>query len=265
MFVCPPLLTCEAFRYQKEQLSDSFRVITYDIRGHGQSESSDVPLSIPLLAEDIKQLMDVLNIRQTYICGYSTGGQLALEAMMTYPDRFLGGIIVSGMSEVSEWYSAFRISLAGFISGMRLKRLLCSAISWGNADCGKTFRQLYGYSVKGNIKNLSQYYHISKRYNCTSRLHTIKVPVLLIYGNKDKSFLRYARILQRHIPHCTLHLLEGATHQIPTKRARDMNNLIRLWIRGELVAVSPQDEHVPFLSGATDTADDGRMPAKPPT
>lgn len=88
-FIHPPLLTSEVFVYQK-QLSQHFQVITYDIRGHGSSQASERPLSIELMARDIRMLLDEIGIEQAYLCGYSTGGMILLEALLAYPERFLG-------------------------------------------------------------------------------------------------------------------------------------------------------------------------------
>jgi pimeloyl-ACP methyl ester carboxylesterase len=79
VFIHPPLLNRAVFRYQEVQLTDPFQVITFDIRGHGFSPPSETPLTYTLIAEDIKALLDHLNIRQAYLCGYSTGGGIALE------------------------------------------------------------------------------------------------------------------------------------------------------------------------------------------
>lgn len=78
------------FRLSKKQLSQHFQVITYDIRGHGSSQASERPLSIELMARDIRMLLDDIGIEQAYLCGYSTGGMILLEALLAYPERFLG-------------------------------------------------------------------------------------------------------------------------------------------------------------------------------
>jgi pimeloyl-ACP methyl ester carboxylesterase len=230
LFVPPPLLTEESFQYQKIQLADRFRVLTYDVRGHGHSEPSREPLTYPLLVEDIRQLLDLLQLPQVYICGYSTGGQLALAAMLTYPDRFLGGIIVSGMPGVSDWYLRMRITLAEWFTRLRLKRALTSLISLGNADSLRTFRNLYGSARLGDVRNLGQYYRISKKTSYVSRLGEITKPMLLIYGSKDKGFYRYADVLHRRLPNSTLCMLQNQKHHIPMKAARDMNELIAQFI-----------------------------------
>jgi pimeloyl-ACP methyl ester carboxylesterase len=231
VFLHPPLLTGETFNYQKYQLSDEFQIITYDMRGHGSSEYSRTPLTYPLLVEDLKQLLDLLGIKQAYLCGYSTGGQLALAAMLTWPERFLGGILISGAPGITDWYNRFRLSLAEAISRLSLKRLLCSAISFGNADAVQTFMQLYGHACKGHIRNLGQYYACSKDYSCTSLLQQIKAPVLLIFGGKDRSFHRYAHLLHRQLNDSTLYMIRNSKHQIPLKAAKEMNLLVRNWVK----------------------------------
>src|SRR5690554_6750965 len=83
LFIHPPLLTSANFLYQR-QLSEQYQIITFDIRGHGHSESSKTPLTYPLIVNDMIQLLNLLEIEQCYVCGYSTGGSIALEAMLTY-------------------------------------------------------------------------------------------------------------------------------------------------------------------------------------
>lgn len=233
IFIHPPLLTSANFRYQEVQLSDEFQVITFDIRGHGRSAVSKIPLTYGLIAEDVKQLLDHLDIRQAYVCGYSTGGSIALEAMLKYPDRFLGGIVISGMSELSDWYQKARVTAAVQLSRPVLVRLLALGITWGNADAGQTFRNLFRDARKGSGEQFRQYYRLSKRYNCTGLLPRIKAPVLLVYGQKDKGFHRYAKKLFRQLPKPTLIMIPNAKHQIPTKNAPELHDAIRRWIRGQ--------------------------------
>src|SRR5690606_126292 len=92
VFIHPPLLNSENFNYQMASLSDEFRTIAFDLRGHGFSGSSGQAFSYALLAEDIKQLLDKLDIEKAYLCGYSTGATVALEAMLAHPERYYGGI-----------------------------------------------------------------------------------------------------------------------------------------------------------------------------
>ena len=85
---------------------------------------------------------------------------------------------------------------------------------------------------KGNAKNIEQYYRYSLQYNCTQQLGKIKLPVLLIYGKDDKPFYDYAMLLHKKLPYAQLKFINHAKHQIPTKAANDLNEMIRQFIKG---------------------------------
>ncbi|MFS1514031.1 alpha/beta fold hydrolase [Chengkuizengella sp. SCS-71B] len=247
IFIHPPLLTCSNFIYQTQQLSDEFEVITFDIRGHGLSQSSKEPLTFSLIADDIIQLLDFLKIKRCYICGYSTGGTIALEAMLTYPDRFFGGILISAMSEVSDFKLKRRIMMAVGLTSIRAKSFLAYVITRGNADIKPTFKQLYKEAKRGNVKNIKQYYRATLSYNCSSKLKYLQTPQLLIYGDQDKGFHKYANILHKELPNNEIHFLQGKTHQIPTKSALHMNHLITDWIEKHQKELCKQNEDIAYL------------------
>lgn len=230
IFIHPPLLTLENFHYSVAKLSEYYHVVAFDIRGHGLSDRSEEPLTYPLIVQDILHLMDHLKIEKAYLCGYSTGGSIALEAMLSNPDRFKGGILVSAMSEVSDWWLKARIALAVSLTFVKAKPLISWSICGGNANNYTTFSQLNHAANKGTTASWKQYYTYSLSYNCTERLKQIQAPVLLMYGAKDKGFIRYADILHRQLPNNELHWIDQAKHQIPTKNDEAMNQLIHHWI-----------------------------------
>ncbi|TXK84318.1 alpha/beta fold hydrolase [Paenibacillus sp. N3.4] len=231
VFIHPPLLTLQTFHYQKEQLSGRFQVITFDVDGHGQSEPSKRELSYQGIVEDLKQLLDFLELEKVFVCGYSTGGSLVLEALLTYPERFYGGIVVSGMSELTDAYNTSRIWMAARMAGSGLfMNVLRNAITLGNADRDETYHRLYESSLGNTASRVQAYFNQSISYSCTSRLSGIQLPILLIYGQKDRGFHRYAQILHKKLPHSSLYFIKDAKHQIPFKNAQKMNDLIQLWV-----------------------------------
>lgn len=243
MFIHPPLLSGEVFRYQQAQLAGECSVITLDIRGHGRSERSGAPLTYALVAQDIVGLLDHLGLSKVFLCGYSTGGAIALEAMLAYPDRFEGGILVSAMSETSDAVIRARQRLAVAFASIRpMVPLLLKAISWGHADCMATYRRLVRESRMGYVPDMRRLYHYSVRYNCTERLTALRLPVLLLYGSKDRSLTRYRELLERSLADVETHLLGDGNRQLPTKSHRLMNGLIRRWIREQTEGEKPVRE-----------------------
>jgi pimeloyl-ACP methyl ester carboxylesterase len=55
-------------------LRDQFRLITYDVRGHGRSETPPAGYTSLDLPADFKSLMDALNIVRAHLVGHSYGG-----------------------------------------------------------------------------------------------------------------------------------------------------------------------------------------------
>jgi pimeloyl-ACP methyl ester carboxylesterase len=229
IFIHPPLLTSENFTYQEDELSKRYKVITFDIRGHGKSYYSSSLLTYPLIVEDIKQLLDHLGIEKAYVCGYSTGGSIVLEFLLTLPDRALGGIIVSGMSEARNVLKD-KIELGRSLAAQDAVPLIALSVSKTNSNNNEMFRLLFTSSMKGNAINIEQYYAYSAEYNCTDQLGNINLPVLLVYGKKDRQFHRYAKILHRKLQHNELKIVEHVKHQIPTKAADELNLYMKEFI-----------------------------------
>lgn len=230
IFIHPPVLTCANFEYQIEELSKNFKVIAFDIRGHGRSQYSKQPITYPLIVEDMKRLLDYLGVQKVFLCGYSTGGSIVLEFLLTFAERALGGISIGGMSEVRDGYLKNKIALAVKLAKAGAVSFLALSISWGNANTHKLFKKMFKEARKGNAKNMEQYYRYSLHYNCTNQLFDIKLPVLLIYGKKDKSFYEHAKLLHEKLPYNDLKFIDNVKHQIPTKAEKTLNEMIKQFV-----------------------------------
>ena len=73
---------------QMESLKEDFRVIAYDIRGHGSSEAGNENFSIDIFTNDLLFLMDALEVEKPILCGLSMGGYIALNAIGKFPQHF---------------------------------------------------------------------------------------------------------------------------------------------------------------------------------
>ncbi len=72
------------------------RVVAYDARGHGRSSPAPAPdaYTYELLAEDLREVLDKLEIRRAAIAGASMGAHTALRFALDHPDRvFALGLI----------------------------------------------------------------------------------------------------------------------------------------------------------------------------
>jgi pimeloyl-ACP methyl ester carboxylesterase len=69
------------------ELYEHFRILTYDLRGHGHSDTPRSGYSADAMAEDLIQLLDGLEIERPLIAGHSYGADIALYHALRNPDR----------------------------------------------------------------------------------------------------------------------------------------------------------------------------------
>src|SRR5215472_6257291 len=64
-----------------------FRLLRYDMRGHGQSSAPPPPYTVPDLMRDILALADYLHIGRFHFCGLSIGGMIGMSLALHAPER----------------------------------------------------------------------------------------------------------------------------------------------------------------------------------
>jgi 3-oxoadipate enol-lactonase len=77
-------------------LRSNFTLLMPDLSGFGESDLIESNYSITSLADDLRALMDLLNIKKAWVAGHSMGGYVSLAFAEAFPNRLLGlGLISS--------------------------------------------------------------------------------------------------------------------------------------------------------------------------
>ena len=77
----------EMWKPQVVEISKKFKVITFDLRGTGESDRPNIPYTMKMLAADINGLMDFLKIKKAHVIGRSFGGMIAQNFALLYPEN----------------------------------------------------------------------------------------------------------------------------------------------------------------------------------
>lgn len=72
---------------QIKALSRYFKVIWFDNRGVGESDRPNIPYTMKILTNDLKRLIDFLNIQKAHLIGHSLGSFIAQHFALNYPDH----------------------------------------------------------------------------------------------------------------------------------------------------------------------------------
>lgn len=75
---------------QVPALERDFKLLRYDLRGHGGSEATAGDYTIDTLVADLRTLLDSLRIQETHLVGLGLGGAIAQAFAIEHPDRLLG-------------------------------------------------------------------------------------------------------------------------------------------------------------------------------
>ncbi|MFC2033917.1 alpha/beta fold hydrolase [Chloroflexota bacterium] len=85
-----------AWYNQVPVFSQHYKVLTYDVQGHGQTQLSDKELTTDLWVEDLYALLKSLNINKTFLLGYSMGGGIASAFTIAHPEMINALILSNG-------------------------------------------------------------------------------------------------------------------------------------------------------------------------
>jgi 3-oxoadipate enol-lactonase len=216
---------------QIESLSNYCRVITYDIRGFGNSDAGNEEFTIELFAKDLISLMDALKIDITILCGLSMGGYIALNAIENYAGRF-SALILSDTSCKADTSEAKekRIKAIENIKNTgvekyadeSIKNLFASESFTGRSDEISAVRAMI---VKTRVQSLCNgLIALSMRKETSSILKEIKVPVLILVGNEDKiTPPSEAKFIHEKIKNSFLKVLEHAGHLSNMENSEEFN------------------------------------------
>nr|WP_328702262.1 alpha/beta hydrolase [Alicyclobacillus suci] len=231
IFVPPPMVGSFVFYKQAIDLSRQFRVILMELRGHAGSDVSKKPLSYPIVADDICHLMDSLNLYRAVVAGYSMGGQIALEFARRYPERAYGIIPISAFSEVCDARLRMELSMALKFAQPAGMQTLALALAVANADSRRALRNMYLSGMRCHVRNVADLFGEAIRYRCSDDLSSMRMPIQLVFGEKDRRLLRYREIFRNCLPQATQVVIPGAHHQVPTRAAETLNEEICRFLR----------------------------------
>jgi pimeloyl-ACP methyl ester carboxylesterase len=89
------------WRDYEPELAQHYRVLSYDLFGHGDSAASEKTLSLTVFSEQLRELLDELGIEQCAVIGFSMGGMINRRFAMDHPQRCTALVVLNSPHERS--------------------------------------------------------------------------------------------------------------------------------------------------------------------
>jgi 3-oxoadipate enol-lactonase len=225
------------WKTQIELLQENgFRVIAYDLRGHGQSGVGDGQYTVELFVDDLIALLDYLKITKTVVCGFSMGGYVALRAIERNPERFSALILCDTTSSSDSNEAKLRRAAA-------IKLIKKDGVKLFAEGFLKAVFSEQSFSIKQNIVDEVRKTILSNsaigvcgallamaaRTDTTESLSRISVPTLVLVGEHDTvTPPAAAKTMHNRIQNSKIHIIGNAAHMSSMENPNEFNeHLIR--------------------------------------
>ena len=218
------------FREQLPALAEIGRTIVYDHRGHGESQNvGDVAAyNFDQLVDDLRALLDALDVPRCDLLGHSMGGMLALRFVLAQPQRVASLVLMDTAARAPDQFPRAPLAAAGSIARSDGMATL-AALLRGRAADDPTRPE----AEKSLEREMGEAYWERRRRRLvamdpeafavlalelvdapplTARLRQITCPTLVMVGDQDASFLAPSDELVRGIPGAKKVVIPGAAH-----------------------------------------------------
>lgn len=219
---------------QLKALKENYRVIAYDVRGHGDSDCGTGDFSIELFVDDLLSFMNALKIDKAMLCGFSMGGYIALSAIEKHPDRF-DALILSDTTCLADTPEAKEKRLKTIESIKKkgvskfadesIKNLFApESLSTKEREIAHVREMILNTTQESLYKTLRAFY---ERKETCSKLQDINVPVLILVGKEDKITLpEAAQMMHEKIEDSLFSIIEHAGHLSNIENPLEFNKQI---------------------------------------
>lgn len=192
------------FEHQMGPFSQKYRVITPDTRGHGDSPRGEAPFTLDQFADDLKDFLDGLGIQKCHLLGFSDGGNIALIFALKYP-QYIEKMIVDGAN----------LDPSGLNNGDRIK----DKMNW------TILKAIKGSDPVKNAKWEMLDLMVTQPQIDSMSLRSLRMPTLVIAGDKDVIKEAHTRSIAAPIPNGRLAILPG-DHYVAQKNWKKFNDVV---------------------------------------
>ncbi len=234
---------CWSNQFSSSDLANDFRLIAFDIRGHGASEK---PVDMSryaddrLFADDVHGVMEAFSLRRPVLVGWSYAGRIVGDYAEAYGTSRIAGInYVCARTNNDPAYNGPGTDFLGDMSGndpdanIRATRDFVQAC-YEKQPSPEEFEAVFNYNmlVPAGIRGA----HLSRPASDGSILAKLDVPVLVTQGSEDKLVLRgLGELTAAVVPGARLSLYEGIGHAPFAEDAARFNRELAKFVRASQV------------------------------
>jgi 3-oxoadipate enol-lactonase len=217
---------------QVSALSHSYRVITPDLRGLGESDSRPGAATMNRMAQDVAELLDRLEISRAVVGGLSMGGYVALAFYKQFPSRVRALVLADTRAQadteegkqtrLQQAEKALAEGMAGISDSMLPKLLTPETVSKRPELVKRVRDMMLKTKPEGAAGALLG---MAERDDQTRLLSQISCPALILVGREDPiTPVQDSEKMHREIAGSRLVIIDNAAHVSNLERTEQFND-----------------------------------------
>lgn len=220
-----------------------YRVLTPDLRGHGESELGNGPATMAKHAADLLRLCEAEEVRLGVFVGVSIGGYALFEFWRRHRERVLGLVLSNTRasaeteeSRANRLRSANQVLSEGpaaFIEDM-LGKLIGSTTRSERPEIVAAARGMMQTMSSEDIAGVQR--GMADRPDSIETLSTINVPTLVIVGEQDVPPASAAELMRDRIPGSKLQVIGNAGHYAAMEQPEEYSTALLQFLRTRAVS-----------------------------
>jgi len=204
---------------QVDALAGRYRVIRWDMRGHGESDSPDDPRAYThdAMVADMAAILDACGVERAVVGGLSLGGFLSLAFHLAHPERVRALMLFDTGPGYKKHEARADWNRLAESYAVRFEREGLAALGGGAEVKVSKHRSAQGlaHAARGILAQTDA--------RVIQSLPHIAVPALLIVGSEDKPFLTGMDYMAAKIPNSNKVIIDGAGHAPNLERPQAFN------------------------------------------
>lgn len=217
----------------RTELADRYRLVTFDMRGHGQSPvPAGFAWSLDGMVADMLAVAEAAAADRFHLVGESIGGTVALACAAARPEKVLSLTVSNGahfgasIQNVESWREIMETrGMDGWSAHMMAERFFDDALN----EPARAWYQHQQAAADGDA--ILEALAVLTATDLTPRLADIRVPVLLLHPDSSPFIPVEIMVdLQRKLPDAVLQVFPGARHGLPFSHAGDCAQALRRFL-----------------------------------
>jgi 3-oxoadipate enol-lactonase len=219
---------------QEEALCSQFRVITIDLRGHGESDAPLSRYTLEQYADDVNALLEQLSIQQALFVGLSMGGYILFAFYRKYAARVKGFVLADtrAQADTAEGKDGrFQMAQVAYkqgasaIADLMIPKFLSPQTIQTKPDLVQHVRAMVkGNQISGIAGDLMA---MAERPDSIPFLKQITCPTQIIVGELDRATPPSdAKLMANHIPNARLAIIPDAAHLANLEQPEVFNQIV---------------------------------------